>query len=68
VTLRRATSTFIAMTMARKILDLPSLFGPTSVVSREIGIFRAAVMLRKFSTVTETSFTVRPPSVWAMEI
>ena len=49
------------MTNARRILDLPSLFGPTSVVRLAIGIFRAAVMLRKFSTVTDTSFNALLP-------
>jgi hypothetical protein len=40
---------------ALKMSDFPSLLGPINVVVRAIGIFRAVVMLRKFSTVSDTS-------------
>src|SRR5436305_1032278 len=44
----------MALTRAFRILDLPSLLGPTRTVSSERSNFLAAIMLRKFSTVNDT--------------
>ena len=40
----------MAVTKARRMFDLPSLFGPTRIVERPNAIFFADVMLRYFWT------------------